>query len=72
MQIEGSEQVSKDGAMAALTNFSPDTLGKMESNIRAALNGDITCISSLRCLRLYLERLGYTAKVCPSTDLYSL
>ena len=63
MQMESNEQVPAEGAWTALGNFPPGTLGKMESNIRAALNGDMTCISALRCLRLYLERLGCSSKV---------
>lgn len=33
-------------------------VGQMEWNVRRVLGGDTAAISTLRCLKLYLERLG--------------
>ncbi len=41
----------------------------MEANIRSALGGNTTAISSLRCVKLYFERLGLELQV--RQQLYS-
>lgn len=45
----------------------------MSRRIAAALSGDLRAISALRCLKLYLERLGYegqaATKVMPGVSL---
>jgi pentatricopeptide repeat domain-containing protein 1 len=38
--------------------FSAQAIQKMEFNVRNVLNDDTAAISTMRCLRLYLERLG--------------
>ena len=58
LQGESSEAVPSDAALAAGSGFPPGTVSKMEVNVRAALGGDTSSISCLRCLKLYLERLG--------------
>lgn len=58
LQGEASDQVPSDATLAAGSGFPPGTVAKMEVNVRAALANDTSSISCLRCLKLYLERLG--------------
>lgn len=50
--------VPSDAALSSATGFPEGSVTKMEDNIRTALDGDIKCISMLRTLKLYLERMG--------------
>lgn len=50
--------IPSDVVLTAAVNFPPGSVTKMESNIKAALNGDTKSISMLRTLKLFLERMG--------------
>jgi hypothetical protein len=58
LQGESSDNVPSDPTLAAGSGFPPGTVNKMEHNVRAALGNDTSSISCLRCLKLYLERMG--------------
>lgn len=47
-----------DALMAAAIGVPAGSVGKMEANMQAALGGDTKAISMLRCLKLFLERMG--------------
>lgn len=47
-----------DEVLSAAANFPPGSVTRMQDNIKAALSGDTKCISMLRTLKLYLERMG--------------
>jgi hypothetical protein len=59
LQGESSENVPSDATLTAGSGFPPGTVAKMEVNVRAALGNDTSSISCLRCLKLFLERLGH-------------
>ena len=50
--------VPNDAVLTAAVQFPPGSATKMESNIKAALDGDTESISMLRTMKLYLERMG--------------
>lgn len=45
--------------MTQLTGFAPDVLVAMERNVLLWLHNDISTISPMRVVQLYLERLGH-------------
>ena len=47
-----------------LTGFSGEALVSMQSSICGWLAQDLSCISVLRVIQLYLERLGHYLQVC--------
>jgi len=58
-QVDGSVAFSStDSEVQAATGFPAAATEQMEWNIRQILGNDTAAISTLRCLKLYLERLG--------------
>ncbi|KAL4419865.1 hypothetical protein ABPG75_006963 [Micractinium tetrahymenae] len=45
-------------SVARVTGVPADLLSQMQANVLAALSNDAASISALRCLKLYLERIG--------------
>lgn len=58
LQASGVALVPSDDAMEVAIGMPVATLEQMEWNIRQVLGNDTAAISTLRCLKLYLERLG--------------
>jgi hypothetical protein len=47
-----------DSILESAFGVTVDKLADMEARIRSVLDGDTSSISALRCLKLYLERIG--------------
>lgn len=52
------------------TELPATAVAKMEWNIRGLLTDDISAISTMRCLKVYLERLGY--RYLDKQDVYGM
>lgn len=57
-------------ARIPLAELPSTAVAKMEWNIRGLLSDDIAAISTMRCLKIYLERLGY--RFLDKTDVYGM
>lgn len=52
------EDLPSDEQLEHVTDCKASAVGKMEWNLRHVLGSDTSAISTLRCIKLYLERLG--------------
>ncbi|KIY94758.1 Pentatricopeptide repeat-containing protein [Monoraphidium neglectum] len=59
VQGEGAAGAPPTAAVAAAAGLDATSLGVMEGNVARLLGGDATAISAMRCLKVYLERMGY-------------
>lgn len=57
-QTEKAEDLPSDEALERVTDCKASAVGKMEWNLQQVLGSDTSAISTLRCVKLYLERLG--------------
>lgn len=58
-QSDSTDRLLGNGDFENATEYSATSIAKMEWNIRGLLNDDTSAISTMRCLKIYLERLGY-------------
>lgn len=56
--LRNSPAPPSPGALAGATGFPEGLLGEVGAAVRASLGGDTATLSALRCLKLYLRRLG--------------
>lgn len=56
---DAPEALPGDEALAACAELPLEDILQMEWNIRNVLGEDTAAISTMRCLKIYLERLGY-------------
>ncbi|CAD7704480.1 unnamed protein product, partial [Ostreobium quekettii] len=57
-QADAMESMPSNEDLELVTDCKASAVAKMEWNLRQVLGGDTATISTLRCLKLYLERLG--------------
>jgi len=57
-QTERAENLPSDELLEQITDCKASAVEKMEYNLHHVLGGDTSTISTLRCIMLYLERLG--------------
>lgn len=57
-QSDSNGDLPTDEQLEAVTDCKASAIGKMEWNLRQVLGSDTSAISTLRCIILYLERLG--------------
>lgn len=58
-QGEGADAAPSIDSLAEMSGITPDSLNEMEWRIRQLLRDDTMAISTMRCLKVYLERMGY-------------
>ncbi|KAK9842201.1 hypothetical protein WJX81_000257 [Elliptochloris bilobata] len=56
--LRSSPSPPAPAVLAAATGFAEDLLAEVGAAVRASLGGDTATLSGLRCLKLYLRRLG--------------
>lgn len=59
VQCEGADAAPRAEAVAAAAGADGAALGVMEWRVQQLLGGDTMAISAMRCLKVYLERMGY-------------
>ncbi|PNW74754.1 hypothetical protein CHLRE_12g511400v5 [Chlamydomonas reinhardtii] len=69
-QGDSSDRVPTNAEIEQITELPPTSVAKMEWNIRGLLADDISAISTMRCLKVYLERLGY--RYLDKQDVYGM
>lgn len=69
-QGDSSDRVPTNAEIEQLTELPATSVAKMEWNIRGLLTDDISAISTMRCLKIYLERLGYRS--LDKQDVYGM
>ncbi|EFJ50581.1 hypothetical protein VOLCADRAFT_116752, partial [Volvox carteri f. nagariensis] len=69
-QGDSSDRVPTNAEMEQITELPATAVAKMEWNIRGLLTDDISAISTMRCLKVYLERLGY--RYLDKQDVYGM
>ncbi|KXZ56011.1 hypothetical protein GPECTOR_2g1563 [Gonium pectorale] len=69
-QGDSSDRVPNNSEIEQMTELPATAVAKMEWNIRGLLTDDITAISTMRCLKVYLERLGY--RYLDKQDVYGM
>ena len=67
-QTEKLEDLPSDETLEQVTDCKASAVGKMEWNLRQVLGSDTSAISTLRCIMLYLERLGSHLLDAPSAS----
>ncbi|GIL47655.1 hypothetical protein Vafri_4418 [Volvox africanus] len=69
-QGDSSDRVPTNAEIEQNTELPATAVAKMEWNIRGLLTDDISAISTMRCLKVYLERLGY--RYLDKQDVYGM
>lgn len=71
-QGSSDSPVPSAAALAEVCGVEPQALMEMSWRLQQLLNNDTLAISTMRCLKVYLERIGYryaAAPVLPSAAL---